>query len=96
MHYFGAWIKVHGYCVLVNRDVHKPIPVHRRKLGYSIRARREALDVSQERLAELAECHRNYVGLVERGEQNATIDNLVRIARALKCKVSDLLRDAGL
>lgn len=74
----------------------RPAPLYRRKLGYAIRARREALGISQERLAESVECHRNYIGLVERGEQNATIDSLVRFARALKCKVSDLLRDAGL
>jgi transcriptional regulator with XRE-family HTH domain len=62
----------------------------------AIRARRAALDISQERFAEYAECHHNYVGLVERGEQNLTIDGLLRFARALKCCPSDLLRDAGL
>lgn len=73
----------------------KRAPVYRRKIGYAIRARRDTLGVSQERLAEYADCHRNYIGLAERGEQNVTVDSLVRIARALKCKVSDLLRDAG-
>lgn len=44
----------------------------------------------------MADCHRNYVGLVERGEQNLTVDSLVRIAKALNCKVSEILADAGL
>ena len=74
----------------------KPAPIYRRKIGYAIRARRDAVGVSQERLAEYAERHRNYIGLVERGEQNVTVDSLVRIARALKCKVSDIIHDAGL
>lgn len=52
--------------------------------------------MSQEQLAELTERHRNYIGLIERGEQNLTLDSLVRIAKAMKCKVSDLLTDAGL
>ena len=73
----------------------KPTPIHRRKLGYAIRARRSALGLSQERLAELADVHRNYIGLVERGQQNLTVESLVRIARALNCKASDILRDAG-
>ena len=74
----------------------KPAPIYRRRIGYIIRARRDRIGVSQERLAEFTERHRNYIGLVERGEQNVTIDSLVRIARALKCKVSDIIRDAGL
>lgn len=74
----------------------RPAPIHRRKIGYAIRARRDTLGISQERLAEHMDRHRNYVGLVERGEQNVTVDSLVRIAKALNCQVSDLLRDAGL
>ena len=74
----------------------KQIPLYRKKLGYAIRGKRDLLGVSQERLAELVNCHRNYIGLIERGEQNLTIDSLVRMARTLKCKVSDLLSDAGL
>ena len=38
----------------------------------------------------------SYVGLVERGEQNITIDSLVRLAKALRCKPSALLAEAGI
>ena len=68
----------------------------RKRLGLSVRQRRTRLSLSQEKLAELADVHRNYVGLVERGEQNISIENLVRLARALKCKASEILFDAKL
>jgi transcriptional regulator with XRE-family HTH domain len=54
------------------------------------------MGVSQEGLAEIIECHRNYVGLLERGEQNVTIDMLSRVARGLGCTVTDLVDEAGL
>lgn len=65
-------------------------------LGEAVRARRLELDVSQEKLAELVNVHRNYVGKVERGEQNITIDSLVRFADTFGCKPSELLGKAGL
>ena len=68
----------------------------RKRLGLSVRQRRTRLSLSQEKLAELADVHRNYVGLVERGEQNISIENLIRLARALKCKASEILFDAKL
>ena len=66
-------------------------PTHRKKLGEAIRRRRKCLILSQERLAERVGCHRNYVGNVERGEQNVTVDMLVRFANSLKVKVTSLL-----
>jgi transcriptional regulator with XRE-family HTH domain len=66
------------------------IPAHRRRLGNAIRKRRVGLGLSQEQLAERIDCHRNYVGNVERGEQNITIDMLVRFCRALGSSVLDI------
>jgi len=65
-------------------------------LGDAMRVHRTALGLSQEALAEVIDCHRNFVGRVERGEQNPTVDMLVRFARALQCTVSDLAREASL
>ena len=66
------------------------------RLGESIRAKRKALELSQEALADFAEIDRSHMGRIERGERNITFLNLVRIAKAMKCKPSDLLIDAGL
>ena len=68
-------------------------PIHRRLLGETIRRRRLSLALSQEKLAELVDCHRNYVGNVERGEQNLTVDMLVRFANALQVKTAYLMSD---
>jgi transcriptional regulator with XRE-family HTH domain len=65
-------------------------------LGIAIRERRDELEVSQEKLAEMVEVHRNYVGKIERGEQNLTLETLVRFAKVFKCKPSVLLDEAGL
>lgn len=66
---------------------------YRKIFGEMVRARRKALDMSQEKLAEKAELHHNYVGEIERGEKAATIDTIVKIAKALGVRARDLLRD---
>ena len=47
--------------------------------------------MSQEKLAEKADLHHNYVGDLERGEKAASIDSILKIARALRVKVRDLV-----
>lgn len=66
----------------------------RKALGDVMRARRDALDVSQEELASRAGVHRTYLGSIERGERNVSLQNMLLIAEALRCRLSDLIRDA--
>ncbi len=47
---------------------------------------------SQEKLAEKSDLHHNYIGDIERGEENVSVDALMRIATALKIRLSDLVR----
>ena len=65
-------------------------PQHRRILGQNIRKERKRVGLSQEKLAEKADLHPVYVGDVERGEENVSIDSLARIAKALKVALHDL------
>ena len=60
-------------------------------LGKKIRELREKMEISQERLGELAKVHRTYVGMVERGEKNITINNMLKFAEALSVHVRDLI-----
>lgn len=64
-------------------------------LGRAIRKQRLALGLSQEKLAEKANLHWTYIGGIERGERNVSLINIVKIARALKTRVSELLADLG-
>lgn len=47
--------------------------------------------LSQEALAEKADLHRTYIGMIERGEKNITLGNIIKIAAALDVSVSDLV-----
>lgn len=64
--------------------------------GASVRARRVVLGLSQEALADLSGIDRSHMGKLERGERNVSFLNIVRIAKAIQCKPSDLFIDAGL
>lgn len=60
------------------------------KVGRSIRALRKARNWSQEELAERADLHVNFIGGVERGERNLTLENLAKLSRGLKTPLSDI------
>lgn len=59
-------------------------------IGQRIRKYRTKLGLSQERLAEYAGCHETYIGQVERGEKNATLESIEKIASALGVPLSRL------
>lgn len=67
------------------------IPKYRKILGENIRMHRRNMGWSQEKLAEKADLHHNYIGDIERGEENVSVDALKRVATALKVSLSDLV-----
>lgn len=59
--------------------------------GQKVRELRLAKGFSQEALADEAGVHRTFMGSVERGERNISLENIVRISRALRVAPSELL-----
>jgi transcriptional regulator with XRE-family HTH domain len=65
-----------------------------REFGDRVRSRRQALGISQEELAHRAGINRTYIGSLESGERNPSLDNIARLARGLGCDAAELV--AGL
>ena len=64
-------------------------------IGQRIRNHRTKLGLSQERLAELSGCHSTYIGQLERGEKNATLESIEKISIALDLPLSKLFENLG-
>ena len=64
-------------------------------VGQRIRNYRTKKGLSQEKLAELSGCHPTYIGQLERGEKNATLESIERIAAALGISLSKLFEKLG-
>jgi transcriptional regulator with XRE-family HTH domain len=63
---------------------------YRRVFGDRVRELRASTGLSQEALADVAGLHRTYVGSVERGERNISLDNIYALAAALGVPASSL------
>ena len=62
--------------------------------GAIVRKYRMASGLSQEALAERADIHHTHVGLIERGQRNASLDVAYRVSRALGLPLSTLIAEA--
>lgn len=60
-------------------------------IGHAVRARRLAMGLSQEEMADRVGVHRTYYSSVERGAYNITVTVLFRLAVGLECEPGDLL-----
>ena len=61
-------------------------------IGKRLRGLRESRGWSQEELAEKSDLDPTYIGGIERGRRNPSLVSLVKLARALKISLPDLLR----
>lgn len=64
-------------------------------IGQRIRNYRLQQKLSQEKLADLSGCHPTYIGQIERGEKNATLESIEKIASALGVPLSKLFEKLG-
>lgn len=62
------------------------------KFGQKVREERARLGLSQEELATRAGVHRTYIGMIERAEKNITLENIEKIAKALKISIADFFQ----
>ena len=61
------------------------------KFGENVREERLKQGFSQEELAARAGVHRTYIGMIERAEKNITLENIEKVAKALKLNINELL-----
>ena len=63
------------------------------KIGKRLKALRLDHNLTQLELAEILDMSPNFIGMIERGERNTTVENVFKIARALNVKPSNLFEE---
>lgn len=61
--------------------------------GSNVRKYRRLLGISQVELANRAELHRTYIGMIERAEKNITLVNIEKISKALEVPIEYLIKN---
>ena len=64
----------------------------RKSLGDRVRKLRKSQGLTQEGLASKSGLHSTYLGAIERGEKNVSVDNIEKIAKGLGVEPADLFR----
>ena len=64
----------------------------RRTVARNLKRLRRAREISQEELADKADINRNYVGMIERSENAASVDMLEKLAEALEADPVEFFR----
>lgn len=69
----------------------EPLSPATAELGARVRARRDALGLSQEALAAKCGVHWTFIGQLERGQRNVSLHNLLKVAAGLGVDPSELV-----
>ena len=67
------------------------VPTHRRVLGDAVRTQRKRLKMTQEKLAEKTGLSVVFLSLLENGHRTISVDALLRIAKALGVRATELM-----
>ena len=70
----------------------KPVSVDHVKFGNRIKELRKEQAMTQLGLAEKIGVDRSYMGFLERGERNPSLEVIIKIAKALNIKPDELLK----
>ena len=65
----------------------------KKEIGFKIKIERLRKKISQEKLAEMADCSLSYIGFVERGEMSLSLYNFIKISSVLKLDVQEFLKE---
>lgn len=74
----------------VNREKNENI---KERFGKAVRNRRRRCEISQEDLGDLCGLHRTYISEIERGKRNVALENIEKIAQALKTTPAGLFEE---
>lgn len=63
-----------------------------KRFGERLKTLRTDHCLSQEKLAEISGFHRTYIGMVERGERNISLINILKISNCFNLSISELFK----
>lgn len=63
-----------------------------KEFGLRIKELRQERGLTQEQFATKCGLHKNYIGMVERGERNPSLINIEIIAKGLEISISELMK----
>ena len=64
-----------------------------KKFGSRVADVRKQRNITQEKLADMVDLHRTYIGFIEQGKRNPSIGNIQKIAKALKVSLPELFKN---
>ena len=65
----------------------------KKEIGFKIKVARMRQKISQEKLAEMADCSLSYIGFIERGEMSLSLYNFVKMSSVLQLDINDFLKE---
>ena len=64
-----------------------------KQIGLNIRVIRTRRELTQDELGDLVEMKRSYLSEIENGKHNLSLTTMLRLAKALKCQLADIVAD---